>query len=143
MEQEIGNEMSYDELYDKYIRLLADFENYKKTSRKNLTNAVDSSQSEIILKILPIIDDLTIGLNYGDPTLKGIYKKLVKALSSIGIERFGNVGDKFDDEKYNAVFTTDNTLMEDNTVSGIIKHGYTYNGKIIRYADVSVNRCIG
>lgn len=133
-------ELSYDELYDKYIRLFADFENYKKTSRKAIANAIDATENEIIRQFLPIIDDLTIGLKYGDDALHKIHRKLTNVLSSMGLERFGEVGDKFDDEKYNAVYTTDDPLIEDNTVSGILKHGYTYKGRIVRYADVSVNR---
>lgn len=140
MEQKIGNEMSYDELYDKYIRLLADFENYKKASRKNLTNAVETAENNVILKLLPVIDVLTIALKYESDDLKNLYKELINTLSSMGVEKFGEIGDKFDDEKHNAVYITNSVLNDDNTVSGILKYGYKYKGKIIRYADVAVNR---
>ena len=143
MEQEIVNEMSYDELYDKYIRLLADFENYKKTSKKLLANSVESAENNVILQLLTVIDDITLALKYEGDEMNGLYRKLIKTLSSIGIERYGNIGDKFNDEMYNAIYTTNDGLSDDNTVSGILKYGYTYKGKIIRYADVSVNRCIG
>ena len=131
--------MSYEELYDKYVRLFADFENYKKTSKKTLIQSIDNAKDEMILQFLPIIDDIMFGGAF-DEGMKNILTKLDNILNLIGIERYGKNGDMFDGEIYEAVFTTNDECFENNQITNVVKYGYKYNGRIIRYASVSVNK---
>lgn len=123
--------------YDKYIRVLADLDNFKKRKDNEIKQVEKNAKKDIILCLLPIIDDILEGMKY-DSQLDIVYRKCETTLTNNGIERYGMIGDKFDDSLHNAVITSSVGEVEEGCISEILKYGYKYDGEVIRYADVVV-----
>ena len=95
-------------------------------------------------KILPVYDNLERALN--QETADAAYKKgveltmneLVKILTSLGVEIFGNVGDVFDPNLHNAVMHIENEELGENTVSQVFQKGFKIGDKVVRFAMVQV-----
>lgn len=130
--------------YDKYVRALADHQNYKRNAEKVLANSRVTSQISIIKKLLPIIDDFSRAYNAGDLSTGGmlIYEKFVKYLDEIGVVKIDPVlnVDKFDDNIHYAVGVCSNPNLLDNVVIATQETGYMMQDNIIRYAKVIVNK---
>lgn len=130
--------------YDKYVRALADHQNYKRNAEKVLANSRVTSQISIIKKLLPIIDDFARAYNAGDLSTGGmlIYEKFVKYLDEIGVVKIDPVlnVDKFDDNIHYAVGVCSNPNLPDNVVIATQETGYMMQDNIIRYAKVIVNK---
>ena len=141
------NEVDYQ---DKYLRVLADFENYKRRTNTEIERIKSEATHEFIKDLLPIVDDVELGLlssqfyseEFGKKKDKGIeilYNELAKLLDKYGIEQYGNVGDKFDADLHEAIYLTAEKRVESGCISVVIRPGYkTKDGKIIRYARVNV-----
>lgn len=149
LEDKLQNlENEYQELYDKFIRLHADFDNFRRKSQKDLYNAKERGYSELILAILPVVDDLERALDTikdaGEETetAKGVelvYDKFNKSLEQKGLKEMDTVGDPFDSEYHEALtkVPAPSKDMKGKVVEQVQK-GYLLNGKIIRYAKVVV-----
>ncbi len=133
-----------DEYKDKWLRSVAEFDNYKKRTARNWQEAFVEGVQSVVLKIFEIGDNLewalTIGLD--DKTAEGI-KSLIKKyndiLKDIGIEEINPIGEVFDPNIAEAVMQTDAQEGEQSeTVKQVFQKGYKLNEKIIRYAKVSV-----
>ena len=141
------NEVDYQ---DKYIRLLADFENYKRRTNTEIERIKSEAAHDFIKDLLPIVDDIEIGFKmtqlpskeFGkkeDNGISIINKEIKKLLDKYNIEQYGSVGDKFDSDLHEAVYLTKDNRVEPGCVSEVIRPGYrTKDGKIIRYARVNV-----
>lgn len=123
--------------YDSYVRVLADLENFKRRRDSDIDTAIKKAKREIILELLPLLDDIEIGVKF-NAELEVLYTKYLNIMSNIGVERYGEVGDVFNEELHNAVYTFSTGNVPEGCISEIIKSGYKYNGEIIRYADVIV-----
>jgi molecular chaperone GrpE len=135
-----------DDYKDKWMRNVAEFDNYKKRNAKIWTDAFNEGASSVILKILPVGDNLdwalTLDLDQNTKEgLKGIRKKFDDTLKGMGIVEINPVGEPFDPNVAEAVMQVE---PEDGDVSGTVKttfrKGYKSDNKIIRYAQVSVVR---
>ena len=133
-----------DDYKDKWMRNVAEFDNYKKRNAKIWTDAFNEGVSSVILKILPVGDNLdwalTIGLDEKTQEgLRGIRKKFDETLQSIGVEEINPVGQPFDPNFAEAVMQVEGAEGEQSdTVKQVFQKGYKMNEKIIRYAKVSV-----
>ena len=135
---------SADDYKDKWMRNVAEFDNYKKRNAKIWTDAFNEGVSSVILKILPVGDNLdwAMTLDLDERTkegLKGIRKKFDETMQSLGIEEINPVGEPFDPNIAEAVMQVDGADGEESdTVKQVFQKGYKMKDKIIRYATVSV-----
>ena len=136
-----------DEWHDKYLRMAADMENYRKRAQKDKQSAVEFAQVQIIQGLLPIVDNLERGLAQitNQPAAKSvreglelISKQIHAFLESIGLKTFNSVGETFDPHKHEAVLHVPSKDHPDHSVIEEIQKGYILNGRVIRHAMVKV-----
>lgn len=135
------------EMEMKYLRALADLENYKKFSTKEYARLLESTKKEIFLSLLNVVDNFERAIKHAsnkeDPFYKGvemIYKSLVKLLEDYGVKSFESVGKAFDHNFHDAVeFIIDNDKPEHTIVEEQMK-GYTYKDEVLRHARVVVTK---
>jgi len=140
-------EAERDELRDRYLRLAADFDNFRKRAAKERLELADRSQAGLAIKLLDVLDDLD-RLVAGDQAAASspihqamvlIDMKVRKELDAAGLERIDPVGAPFDPTLHEAVSvapTGDKKL--DHTVSATFQAGYRFKGSLIRPARVQV-----
>jgi molecular chaperone GrpE len=139
-----------DDLKDKYLRLFADFDNYKKRMAKERLELMDSAGKDIIKSVLPVIDDFERAqkaLQNSDDVaavkegLDLVYQKLFKTLESKGLKPMESNGKKFDADLHEAI-TEIPAPSEDmkGKVIDTIEKGYYLSDKILRHAKVVVGK---
>lgn len=127
---------------DDYMRLAADFDNYKKRITREKSNVLNLVNIEIITDFLSIVDDMERLLKSSECSqgFKLIFDNMIKFLNAKGCKKIKTtIGDSFDVSKHEAIFTRknkDNECFEDDTICEIFQTGYEFNGKIIRPAKV-------
>ena len=137
-------EEKYNAERDAHLRIAAEYDNFRKRTVKEKEASYGNGKADAVAKILPIYDNLERALN--QPTEDAAYKKgvemtmneLVKILSSLGVEIFGNVGDPFDPNLHNAVMHIDSEELEENTIAQVFQKGFKIGEKIVRFAMVQV-----
>lgn len=129
----------------KWYSVSAEYDNYRKRTAAQASQAYADGKAEAILKLLPVADTFGYALDAAkdDATKAGI-DKIIKnfnnILNSLGVEEVAiNVGDKFDETVAEAVMNAPcGEGEEPNTVKLVLKKGYRQGGKVIRFAQVSV-----
>ena len=137
-------EEKYNAQYDSYLRLAADYDNYRKRTAKEKDAAYGNGKADAIEKLLPVYDNLERALQ--QETADEAYKKgveltmtqLVSIFESLGVEIFGNKGDTFDPNLHNAVMHTEDESLGENTISMVFQKGFKLGDKIVRFAMVQV-----
>ena len=133
-----------EDLKDKWMRNVAEFDNYKKRNAKLWQDAFNEGISSVILKILPVGDNLDRALLLGldektEEGIKGIRRKFDETLKTLDIEEIDPVGEPFDPNVAEAVMQVEKDDGEESdTVKQVFEKGYKLKDKIIRYAKVSV-----
>lgn len=133
-----------DDYKDKWMRNVAEFDNYKKRNAKIWTDAFNEGISSVIVKILPVGDSLDWALNMDldeqtKEGVRGIRKKFDETLKGMDIEEINPVGEPFDPNFSEAVMQVEGADGEQSdTVKQVFQKGYKMKEKIIRYAKVSV-----
>ncbi|MEG1500122.1 MAG: nucleotide exchange factor GrpE [Clostridia bacterium] len=134
-----------------YLSLLklvqADFDNYRKRTVEEKLLAKTNGISEAVEKFLPAIDCMKKAMTMiKDPkTIEGlemILKELNNSLTSLGVENIDIKGKQFDPNDANVIATLCDNSLEDNVVLDVVQAGYKINKKVIRYAQVVVNKKI-
>lgn len=139
-----------EELKDKYLRQVAEFENYKKRTLKEKTELILNGAEKTVTAILPVLDDMERALqNAGDTEeaksfrdgFELIYKKFVKALESLGVKKIDTKDKDFDVDYHEAIAMVPG-LGDDKKgkVIDCVQTGYTLNDKVIRHAKVAVGQ---
>ena len=137
-------EEKYNAQYDSYLRLAADYDNYRKRTAKEKDAAYGNGKADAIEKLLPVYDNLERALN--QETADEAYKKgvemtmnqLVSIFEGLGVEIFGAVGETFDPLLHNAVMHTEDESLGENTISQVFQKGFKLGDKIVRFAMVQV-----
>jgi molecular chaperone GrpE len=137
-------EEKYNAQYDSYLRLAADYDNYRKRTAKEKDAAYGNGKADAIEKLLPVYDNLERALS--QETADEAYKKgvemtmtqLVSIFEGLGVEIFGNVGDAFDPNIHNAVMHIEDEAAEENTITQVFQKGFKLGEKIVRFAMVQV-----
>lgn len=139
-----------DEVKDKYLRLLAEFDNYKKRTTKERLDLITSASKETLVAMLPIADDFdrakkaSEAENSTEQFSEGVtlvYNKFFSIIESKGVKAMESTGQPFDAEQHEAIteipaFTPDMV----GKVIDTVEKGYYLNDKIIRYAKVVVGK---
>lgn len=146
--QTIQDELAIEK--DKFLRLFAEFENYKKRTTKERIELFKTAGQDVIQSLLPILDDfdralIEIGKSEDENLLKGvelIYNKLTNTLKSKGLEQVSvSISDDFDSEIHEAITQVPAPTPElKGKVIDIIEKGYKLGDKIIRFPKVIVGQ---
>ena len=137
------------EINGKYLRLFSDFDNFRKRTAKERLDLLNIASEEVILSLLPVIDDFERALavveknnnNTDYEGIKLIYNKLTNILGKKGLSPINSKGEIFDTD-FHETFTIIPAPSEDmkNKVIDEIQKGYILNGKVIRFARVVVGQ---
>ena len=141
---EINWEEKFNEEHDSYLRLAADYDNFRKRNAKEKETLYAAGKAEAVEKLLPVYDNLERALNQA--TNDEAYKKgvemtmtqLVGILNGLGVEIFGQAGEVFDANIHNAVMHTEDENLGENVISQVFQKGYKLGEKIVRFAMVQV-----
>ena len=144
--EETCEEVKEDEdLNTKYLRLMADFQNYKKRTEKQKSEIHAYANEKIVLKLIEVMDNFERALgadaSEGDSFKQGIemiFKQLSDVLTDAGVKEIEAESTVFDPNFHNAVVMEDTDKVESRMVSEVLQQGYTLNGKVIRPAMVKV-----
>ena len=142
-----------EEMKDKYLRLAAEYDNYRRRTSKERAEAEARGQSSLVSRLLEAIDDLARFADIDPATTdattlhKGIEmveQKMLKTLGAAGLEVINPVDQTFDPKEHEAV-TTEPALSaeDDHTVGRVFQNGYRFNGQLLRPARVVVKQWNG
>lgn len=136
-----------EELNDKMMRTMAEFENFRKRSEKEKSQMFEIGAKSVIEKILPVMDNFERGLASMEETpenkavldgMQMIYKQLGTAFDELGVTAIEAVGKEFDPNLHNAVMAVEDDSMESNTVCEELQKGYMYKETVVRHSMVKV-----
>ena len=136
------------DLKDKYLRTLAEFDNYKKRTLKEKAELILNGSEKTVVAILPVLDDFERALknDTDDPKairecMEMIYKKFEKALESLGVKKIETTEKDFDTDFHEAVAMVPGQADEKKgKVIDCLQTGYMLNDKVIRHAKVAVGQ---
>jgi molecular chaperone GrpE len=142
---------SADDSLNKLKYMIADFDNYRKQTDKQVSSKIDASKAELLLKFLNIRDDYLRALDmikHEKPDaviiegLLGILKNFDNLLSSEGVIEIESVGTPFDPNVHDALNFSYSDRFPENTVTNEIRKGYMYNNKVLRPSLVEISKKI-
>ena len=141
-------EATIQELKDKHLRLLAEFDNYKKRTMRERLDLMNSASRDVIVSLLPVLDDFDRAKKSADDPSNEevfsagvtlVYNRVYNVLQNIGLKAMNSTGEKFDVELHEAI--TEIPVPDENMKGKVIdtlENGYMLNDKIIRHAKVVV-----
>ena len=126
--------------HDSYLRLAAEYDNYRKRSQKEKDNLYTEIRSETVEKFLPVYDNLERAL--AQETQDAAFKKgvemtmnqLVSVMEKLGVESFGAAGDHFDPQLHNAVMHIEDESLGENVIAEVFQKGFKVGEKVVRFA---------
>lgn len=135
-----------DELKDKNMRQMAEFENFRKRTEKEKQAMFETGARSVIEKLLPVVDNFERGLGALKEEEKGafsegmemIYKQLMSELEKLEVKPIDAVGKEFDPNLHNAVMHVDDEELGENIVAEELQKGYMYRETVVRHSMVKV-----
>lgn len=134
-----------DEQNDKFLRLYAEYDNFRKRSQKEKADIYASSKADVIKEMLPVIDNFDRASNNTECSFedykKGIdliFNQFSEIFKKLGVESYGERGDAFDPNIHNAVMTVEDEELGENVIAEVFTKGYKLGDRIIRDAVVKV-----
>jgi molecular chaperone GrpE len=132
------------ELHDRLLRTAAEFENWKKRTKKEADEASTRGREQLLKELLPAIDNLERALKHapaGDPLAVGVQqteKQLLQALEKFGVVRFSSVGKPFDPSMHDAIQQVETSEHAPGAVAQEFASGYMIGQRLLRPAMVAV-----
>lgn len=132
----------FNDLNDKYLRLMAEYDNFRKRSQKEKDDIYPSATAAALIKFLPVLDNLDRAAEYDYNTedfAKGfnmICQNFKEIMESFGVEEVGQVGETFDPNFHNAAMHIEDDSLGTNVISQVFQKGYKIGDRVIRYAMV-------
>ncbi len=129
---------------DKYLRLAAEYDNYRRRSQKEKENTYSDGKADTVLKLLPVYDNLARALKAecSDPNFyKGVEMTMTQLLdifAKLGVTPIEAEGQPFDPAEHNAVVHVEDEALGENVVAEEFQKGFKLNDKVIRFAMVKV-----
>ena len=142
MEKMEGLAKQLAEEHDQYLRLAAEYDNYRKRTAKEKEGFYANAKIDTIKPFLAVLDNLERGgsqFEEGDAHRQGlelICKQFEEVLTKLNVAEIPALGEKFDPEKHNAVMHPEDETAAENTVVEVFQKGYTLGDKILRFAMV-------
>jgi len=134
-------------LNDKYLRLAAEFDNYKRRVQRDQQDTIRFANEKLFKDLLPTLDNLERALQSGreqdriEGLLEGVdltYKHFLDTLQKMGIKQISSVGEVFDPAKHQAVGQVESTTIPENVIVDEYQKGYFVHDRILRPAMVTV-----
>lgn len=131
-------------LNERYLRLMADFQNFKRRTEKEKSDIYAFANEKLIGELLNVIDNFERALAAGDAEdnfykgMEMILKQLLGVIEKAGASEIKALGEDFDPNFHNAIMMEDSTEYESGKVTGVLQKGYVLNNKVIRPAMVKV-----
>lgn len=128
------------ELNDKYLRIMAEYENYRRRTAKEKEESTSYAFSVAALNFLPLADNFERAVGYApdDENVTVLFKQLMDILEKMNIKPFNSDGEKFDPNLHNAVMHEDDPDKDENVVVQTFIKGYKIGDKVLRHAMVKV-----
>ena len=135
------------ETKDSYMRVLAEYDNFRKRTLKEKEAAYNDSKASTLALLLPVIDNFDRAIDNKTDDIeayrKGIemtYTQLRDILSKSDVVSFGEVGEEFNPEIHNAVMTVENPDLPENTIAAVFEKGYKMGDRVLRFASVQITQ---
>ncbi|WP_242839311.1 nucleotide exchange factor GrpE [Oribacterium sp. P6A1] len=134
---------------DKYTRLYAEFDNFRKRTDKEKIQNFDFGARDVIEKLLPVVDNFERALGTVEKEdeedaftkgIQGIYKQIQKMFEDLQVKAIKAEGEKFDPNLHNAVMTDTESDVEEDTITQDLQKGYTYKDQVVRHSMVKVKK---
>ena len=140
-----GKEKESADNYDKYLRAVADLDNYKKRASREKTDIIKYGKEDIIKDVLPFMDSLDRALEHDTGDVQAfkdgvalIQEQLLCCLKKHGVERIETEGHDFDPNFHEALMQIDSNQHENNKIVSEMEKGYLLNGRLIRPSRVCI-----
>ncbi len=142
-------EDKYNELNDKFLRLYAEFDNYRRRTNKEKVDLIANANEKLLLDIIPTLDDFERAILNNetvedlDSLKEGfelIYNKFKSSLESKGLKQMQAKGESFDSDLHEAIANIPGDSSQKGKVIDDVEKGYLLNEKVIRYAKVVVGQ---
>lgn len=132
-----------EELNDKYLRVAAEYDNFRRRSQKEKESIYSDALSDSVKELLPLFDNLERASSFTESDklaegLEMILKTIPDVLEKLKVECYGQKGDSFDPNLHNAIMHEENEEYGENEIVEVFQKGYKVNDKIIRHAMVKV-----
>ena len=132
-----------DELNDKYLRMMAEYDNFRRRSAKEREGIYADAYAEAMAAIMPVIDNLERAAMYNDAEkvragLELTFKSFADTLDKLGIVAYGEAGETFDPNLHNAVMHIEDEEKGEGEIVEVFQKGYKRGDRVIRYAMVKV-----
>lgn len=146
-EKKDKKDIQIEELNDRLIRNIAEFDNFRKRSEKEKSQMFEIGAKSIVEKILPIIDNFERGLGAITEEekesafvqgIEQIYKQFTTALEEVGVKPIEAVGQEFNPDFHNAVMHGEDDAYGENIISDEFQKGYMYKDSVVRHSMVKV-----
>ena len=132
---------------ERYMRLMAEFQNYKRRAAKEKTDTLQYANEKIVADILPVLDNFERALTTETEDIEGyakgmqlIFEQLYKALENAGLEEIKALDEDFDPNVHNAVMTDNIEDKDDGKITKVLQKGYKLRDKVVRPSMVAVNK---
>ena len=132
---------------ERYMRLMAEFQNYKRRAAKEKTDTLQYANEKIVGDLLPVIDNFERALATETDDLEGyakgmqlIFEQFKKALENAGLEEIKAMDEEFDPNVHNAVMTDNVEDKDDGKITKVLQKGYKLRDKVVRPSMVAVNK---
>lgn len=143
-----------DETKDKYLRLYAEFENFKKKVQKDKEELLKYGNESLIYELLPVIDTLEMAIKHstGDSAdktqsltqgVENTLREFLRILEKFGLKPIESAGKPFDPACHHAMSQVESVEYDDNIVIEEFRKGYSFNNKVIRPSLVAVSKKTG
>lgn len=142
-----------DENFDKYVRAMADFDNYRKRVAKEYLEKEVEANRNLIAKLLPVLDNLDRAIEVSrngaenDEALRSFHQgiqlidqQIHNVLENEGLKPFSSKGEEFDPARHDAVLSVETAEHEPNKVLDEVEKGFVFKGKVLRHARVTVSK---
>lgn len=134
------------EANDKYMRLYAEYDNFRRRSQKEKEGTYTDAYVDALTQILPVLDNLERAAQYGgddseSPLAKGLeltLKSFADTMEKMGVTEIPALGEKFDPNVHNAVMHVDDESFGENEIVEVLMKGYAKGDKVLRYSMVKV-----
>ncbi len=131
---------------DKYVRLYAEYDNFRRRSQKEKEGAYSDAYIDALTQILPVLDNLERAAAFGagdaeHPLAKGLeltLKSFAETMEKMGVSEIPALGEKFDPNVHNAVMHVDDESLGENEVVEVFMKGYIKGDKVLRHSMVKV-----
>lgn len=134
---------------DQFIRLTADFDNFRRRTREENAQLSDQVRGDVVKELLPLVDNFELARTQVkaeteaeqkiNNSYQGLYKQMVDLMRSLGVEAVPTVGSPFDPNVHDAIMREPSNAHPDGTVLGEFRKGFSLGGKLLRPAMVKVS----